>query len=151
MTNRRKLSLNAHLQTCRVLWLCRKVRQQSLPGLLSEGLAMRALPSGLDAVDAEKAVLRMLRLLNLLRLVPDTCLVRTMAAGILLSDSPGVVMHMGFRPPSVPGEQHMGHAWLTLGGEIVIQKDTPYRSDGDYEEAATFALSRTPDESRSTA
>ncbi len=49
----------------------------------------------------------------------DTCLIRALVVGALLSDRDGVRLHVGFATPAEGGGALEGHAWVTVDGAIV--------------------------------
>ena len=54
----------------------------------------------------------------------NTCLVRSLVLGALLSDREGVALNVGFRPGDDPEPRLAGHAWVTVQG-------IPIGGDGD--------------------
>ena len=99
------------------------------------------LPVGVTPELAERVTVRAARYLGRLPKMQDTCLVRSLVVGCLLSDQPGVLLHLGFRPGQ--GDAlHEGHAWVTVDGNPVISQDVPRRNDGNYVSVTTIPIIR---------
>ena len=102
----------------------------------------RWLSKGVAPSLAEQVTVRAGRYLGQLPKVLDSCLVRSLVVGTILSDQPGVTLHIGFRPGQGDDALHEGHAWVTFNGNPVIAQDTPSRCDGDYVSVMTIPIVR---------
>ncbi len=120
------------VRTVSVAVAAQRARRVPLPELL-EQLAARPGPSCNDVERARAAAGRALRLLRLATGSLDTCLVRALTVGRLLSRHHRVRLCLGFRP--VPGGRPAdGHAWLLVDGRV-LQVATPPEG-APYEPAA---------------
>lgn len=54
----------------------------------------------------------------------DTCLLRSLVAGTLLADRPGVVLRVGVRRSASAAARLRAHAWLTVDGETLAAAPT---------------------------
>ncbi len=70
----------------------------------------------------------------------DTCLVRAMVAGSMLSDREGVILHLGLLPPDADVDEAAGHAWLSVDGRIV---EVTGEDSSRYPEMHRIAMRRT--------
>ena len=84
------------------------------------------LPRGLTPAEAEWLTLKACSVASRLPRVFTSCIVRSLVAATLLSDSEGVEMHIGFRDSAErnPGDS-LGHAWVTMGERVVVEIDSP--------------------------
>lgn len=69
----------------------------------------------------------------------NTCIPRSLVFGTLISDRPGVALHIGFRTPN-PQSIHAvdGHAWVSLNGNNVLDE----RTDEDLVESTRIEIHR---------
>lgn len=114
------LELRLFLHALRLAWVARRIRGATpLVRVLEELNRVPFLPRQVQPRSAVRAAtracVRMRRWLGGL----DTCLVRAMVAGSLLSDRDGVVLHLGLLPPYTDADDAAGHAWLSVHGQIV--------------------------------
>lgn len=98
-------------------------------------------PSGLEPQIARCAALRASRYLARFRRKDDTCLVRALVLSSLLSDQPGVLLHIGFRSASDGGSLIAGHAWVTVG-DVDVSGDRPVRQGQLYTCAQHIPIER---------
>jgi hypothetical protein len=68
----------------------------------------------------------------------DTCLTRSLVAGILLAPRADVVLHVGFRPGK--DDEIDGHAWLAVNGEEVQITMPPGLDQAPYTTTLELAL-----------
>ena len=91
------------------------VVRQPLPDIISALVRHRGLPRSVDPAAAWAAACRGCRYRAHWRGGLDTCLVRALVAGTLISDRPDVVLHIGFCPDPAGVARADGHAWLVVG------------------------------------
>lgn len=120
-----------------------EVTRAPLPDVVTRLLALRGLPRGVDPDAAWVAAARGSRYRARWRGGLDTCLVRTLVAGTLLADRPGVTLHIGFRPDPCGVPRAEGHAWLSVGGESWGMPDSP--SGEAYRAALDLPMHRPED------
>lgn len=110
---------------------------------------LRSLPRRVTPAAAERATARACGRLGRWSGARDSCLVRAMVLGTLLSDRPAVVLHVGFRPGDSPTAALGGHAWITLEGSVVPGPETALLDGESVTEAFTVSLRRPGVEHRS--
>ncbi len=96
------------------LRLDRMLRRHSLPGLLGALTPERALRERVPLPTVEDALLAAERVIERLRVVPDTCLYRSLARYAVLRSAghpARFVMGLSPRAPEITG-----HAWVELDG-----------------------------------
>lgn len=91
------------------------VTQSPLPEVVDRLLALKSLPCDVDPGAAWVAAIRGSRYRARWSGGLDTCLIRALVAGTLLSDRPDVMLHIGFRPDPTGIARADGHAWLAVG------------------------------------
>jgi hypothetical protein len=64
----------------------------------------------------------------------NTCLIRALVVGALLSDHNGVLLHVGFATPAEGGGALEGHAWVTVDGAVVGGRGELMSGDGPMTE-----------------
>jgi Transglutaminase-like superfamily len=97
------------------LRLGRMLRRSSLPGLLGAITPRRAALEPVPLPEVERGLLVAEGLLERLRVVPDTCLYRSLARyAVLRAAGHPARFVMGLSPRS---PEIAGHAWVELGGE----------------------------------
>lgn len=92
------------------------VAHAPLPDVVVALVRQRGLPRAVDPAAAWVAAARGCRYRARWRGGLDTCLIRALVAGTLLSDRPDVVLHIGFRPDRTGAVRADGHAWLAIAG-----------------------------------
>lgn len=102
-------------------------------------LAARGLPERVDPADAVWAAARTGRLGRLLAGRRDTCLLRSLVAGALVADTPGVAVRIGFRRPWATGDLLDGHAWLSVADRALTPAEP---DDVAFEEVVALPLER---------
>jgi hypothetical protein len=91
----------------------------ALPVLTATAASLLALPRAVQPDAAHHATVRAcIRGARWLQL-RDTCLVRSIVLGSLLSDNEGVQLHVGFASQGSNRRPLEGHAWVTVGGKVV--------------------------------
>lgn len=70
----------------------------------------------------------------------DTCLLRSVVAGALVADTPGVAVKVGVRRPWTTGDLLDAHAWLTVSNrEVKVSGDAGQTL---FEEVTALRLER---------
>ena len=108
-----RLRLGAQTLSLR-LRLDRMLRRSSLPGLLGELTPKPPSPTRIPLPTVEDALLTAEKVLERLRVVPDTCLYRSLARYAVLRGAghpARFVMGLSQRAPEITG-----HAWVELDG-----------------------------------
>lgn len=107
----------------RALQLCRLAKGAGgtvpVPQLAATLVSTGWLPLGVSLEAADRAASRASRRAARWFGSRDTCLVRSLVTGALLSDHDDVVLHVGLAGPSGPERVLEGHAWITVGGAVV--------------------------------
>lgn len=104
--------------------------------------ARKRLPRNLDDQEAVRAATRAGRRLETFGQL-NTCLIRSLVAGALLSDRDDLNLRLGVQPGESPGESISGHAWLTLGNRILPNPEDALAPNGEpYLVMASFPLRR---------
>jgi hypothetical protein len=88
------------------------------------------LPRGLGPDAAHRATVRACRRAARWLGLRDTCLVRSLVVGALLSDRDDVHVHVGFAPGPAGGRVLEGHAWVTVAGQVVGGPDAAMTGQG---------------------
>ncbi|MGV8042276.1 MAG: hypothetical protein AB2L07_20240 [Thermoanaerobaculaceae bacterium] len=91
------------------------VAHRPLPDVIAVLVRRRGLPRAVDPAAAWAAACRGCCYRARWRGGLDTCLVRALVAGTLMSDRSDVVLHVGFRPDPGGVARADGHAWLAVG------------------------------------
>ncbi|HVN76622.1 MAG TPA: lasso peptide biosynthesis B2 protein [Thermoanaerobaculaceae bacterium] len=122
------------LHALRLSVKAQRVQRRSLEDVAGALVRTRPLPRGVGADAAARAAGRACSRVKRWAGGLDTCLTRSLVAGALLADRPGVVLHVGFRGQAT-GPLHEGHAWVTLDGRNVTDA-----RDGEHAGPFTEAL-----------
>ena len=105
-------------------------------------LSKKRLPKNLDSGAAILAAARAGRRLETLGKL-NSCLIRTLIAGTLLADREGMTLRLGFQKGETPEETPTGHAWLTLGSQILPYPSEATAPNGEpYLVMASFPMRR---------
>lgn len=127
------------IQAARLTVHARQIRDRNLQQIVDSMLALPCLPTDVlpkeAKVAAVRAVVRMARWLDML----DTCLVRSLVVGTLLSDRDGMELHIGFRRQPAADNLLEGHAWVSCRDEIILDSED---KDGPYRESVTISMRR---------
>ncbi len=130
--------LPLYLSALRVAVAAQQLRHVRVDEVIPRLLAADHLPRAVDSTLATRAASRASRLLGLLGQL-DSCLVRSLVLGSLISDRPGVEIHFGFRPGEADTE---GHAWVSLNGEVLGFSDDEQDNPRRYTIARSLPLQR---------
>lgn len=103
-------------------------------------LAARGLPADASPADALWAAGWAARVARRLTARRDTCLLRSLVAGVLVADSPDVAVRVGVRRPWRSGDLLDGHAWLTVADREVSRIRAA--SGAGFEEVVALPLER---------
>jgi hypothetical protein len=105
-------------------------------------LAKSRIPAGVDSQEAATAAARAGRRLEFLGRL-NSCLIRTLIAGTLLSDRDDLTLRIGVQKDVERRDKVGGHAWLTLGTQILPHPDEALTPDGEpYLVMASFPMRR---------
>ena len=105
-------------------------------------MAKKRLPNNLEAEEAVLATARAGQQLQALGLL-NTCLIRSLVAGALLSDRDNLSLHLGIQKGEGSQGQFDGHSWLTLGSQILPHPDEALAPNGEpYAIMASFPMRR---------
>jgi len=115
-TGGRLAGLGLFFQALRLTKLAQQVRQRPVDQVARRMTALARLPGNVSGEAAVLAARRAASWWSRLAGGLDSCLVRCLVVGTLLSDRPGIVLHLGFRAATGAGSPHDGHAWLTREG-----------------------------------
>ncbi len=115
-TGGRLAGLGLFFQALRLAKLAQQVRHRPVDQVARRMTALAWLPGNVSGEAAVLAAIRAAGWWSRLTAGLDSCLVRCLAVGALLSDRPGIVLHLGFRATTETGSPHDGHAWLTMEG-----------------------------------
>jgi hypothetical protein len=136
-----QLALFAH--ALRLGYQARRLRLQPVSEVAQRMLAFRGLPRQVPPAEAQRAAARACRRLERWLDGVDSCLTRSLVAGVLLADRAEVVLHVGFRSVrGSPGLSADGHAWLTLGGEAVGEPHPEKAIEAPFSRVFEVPLSR---------
>jgi len=145
MSDRRGLSLMTHrLHLLTSAWRLHGAAQrlasdESLPATRAAMLAQPHLPIGATPRDALWAARWAARLRRRLLGQLDTCLVRSLVAGVLVADGPAVVVRVGVRRPATDCGLLNAHAWLTVADREIF---TTAESADHFEEVLVLPMER---------
>lgn len=134
--------LSLFLRALRLARLAQQVSAEPVDLVAQRMLEQPRLPCHLPPGSAARAAGRASRWWSRLTTGLDSCLTRTLVTGVLLSDRPGVVLHVGFRPSEGRGAPHDGHAWLTLEGRELPEASTTAEPGEPYTEVRAIRLAR---------
>lgn len=107
--------LGAFLLAARLARRAQEVERQPIPDVLADLMGCRFATSRLSPERLERAVIRAAARWAEWRSGRDTCLVRSLVLGRMLSSRADVVLNIGFRAGE-PTDRPRGHAWLTVDG-----------------------------------
>lgn len=127
-----------YLAALRLALGAQRVRRQRVDEVIPTLLRAGYLPQGSDSSTAARAASRASRLLGLFGQL-DSCLIRSLVLGSLLSDRPGVLIHFGFRAGDRDTE---GHAWISLNGRVLGFSDDEHSNPERYTIARSLPLQR---------
>jgi hypothetical protein len=109
----------------RLAWMARNVGYSRPVARLVDDLnALPLLPREVEPAAAVRAASRACVRLHRWAGGLDSCLTRSLVAGALLSDRDEVLLHLGLVPPGEERDNAVGHAWLSVSGEIVEPKSS---------------------------
>lgn len=112
-------------------------------GLTLDSLtSLRRLPTNLEPEEAHLAASRAVVYLERWLGSRNTCLLRSMVLGTLLSDREDVSLNIGFRPTSSPDEPHAGHAWILVSGTVIGETDPVSHKERPYVVSKTLRMTR---------
>jgi hypothetical protein len=136
-----QLYLFAH--AVRLSWKAQKLKRGVPLGQLVEQLtALALLPRGVDPANAWRSTVRASRRLRTYLNGLDTCLVRSLVVGTLLSDQPDVRLHIGARIAEENSDPLQGHSWVTLDDRVIPDRSDRHESGEAYQEILAFSLQR---------
>ena len=127
------------LHAARLFLAAQGIRTCILEQMVARLHAKRFLPRKVSPAEAEVATLRAGARMARWFSVYDTCLVRSLVLGALLSDQQGVRLHIGFRRGIDPVGPVEGHAWISLQGEGMLDSGV---EDGGYKETLVIEMKR---------
>ena len=132
------------------LWLCRLAQgaggRTPVPEQAASLVSHRWLPRHVSAEAAQRATLRASRRGARWFGQRDTCLVRSLVTGALLSDHDNVLLHVGFAAGGADGRALEGHAWVSVAGAAVGGPQAAMDEDRPVSELAIpVRRNRTPD------
>lgn len=122
----------------RLALAAQEVRKTRVDSVIPKLLTAPYLPNGADPAEAARAAGRACRLLGYLNLL-NSCLTRSLVLGSLISDRPGVVIHIGFRPQET---NTGGHAWISLDEQIFGFNDEEQNNFERYTIARSLPMQR---------
>ena len=102
---------------------------------------MALLPRAAPPIEAYRATCWAASLLSSFGL-RNTCLIRSLALAALLADAEAVVLHLGFEPSSSQQEILIGHAWVSVAGEIVPSPEAANVDGRACREVASISVER---------
>lgn len=130
------------LRAVRLVWHARAVFSGvSLHETWARMAALRGAPSRLSVTEAYCATQRACRYAGKVGVAKNTCVLRALVLGALLSDHPEVFLHIGFRTSDQAGALATGHAWVSRCGANVSD-DGPSSKSDKFTEATCLKLSR---------
>ncbi len=115
------------------------IRKSILDQTIARLQAKRHLPRHVSPIEAELATLRASPRMARWFAVCDTCLIRSLVLGTLLSDQEGVFLHIGFRQGIAQTEPVEGHAWISFQGEVLLNSGV---EDACYKETLSIEMRR---------
>lgn len=110
------------LHALRLARRAQRVTSTAVPVVADELCRSRWLPRNVDEAAAHNAAVRASSWLARRSRSLDTCLVRSLVTGALLSDRPDVKVYVGLAAVdggAVNGPSVEGHAWVAVNGEAV--------------------------------
>lgn len=137
-SGRREIVLFLH--ALRLAMKAQRVRSRALDEVAAEMASAGHLPCGVAVGEAVRAAGRACTRVRRWGRGLDSCLTRSLVAGTLLADRPEVFVHVGFRP-TVAGTVAEGHAWVSVGGEVV-GVTTPPDHAGPFVESLQLPMHR---------
>jgi hypothetical protein len=126
-----------------VLAASRVISGEPVYTVLQRLTSRRLLPKRLTVEQARCGADRACRFVKRYRPLDDSCLVRALVLGTLLSDRRGVELHIGFRPPMDGQKFAAGHAWVSVNG-INVSEPGGILGTGDYVPAKRIPISKKP-------
>lgn len=127
-----------YLSALRLALVAQGVRRHRVDEIIPRLLGTGYLPRTVDSRTATRVAWRTSRLLGLFGGL-DSCLVRSLVLGTLLSDRPGVFIHLGFRPGEADTE---GHAWVSINDRVLGFSDDEQDNPQRYTIARSLPLQR---------
>ena len=128
------------VQAFRLSLKAQRVRTKALDLVAADMTSAAFLPRGVAVGEAVRAAERACSRVGRWARGLDSCLTRSLVAGTLLADRPGVFVHVGFRAPA-SGNPADGHAWVSVGDEEVGVV-TPPDHAGPFVEALRLPMRR---------
>lgn len=117
-------------------------RGESLHKVIRRLSSKSNLPRQVEPLSALRAASRAGRVVQWLGYL-NSCLMRSLVAGMLLSDREGVVLHIGVLSRDGSGGPLTGHAWLSLDGSVIPSPKAEKAPDGRvYRKMTSVALRR---------
>ena len=136
------MMIGLFLKALQLARLAQRVGAEPVDQVAQRMMNRPRLPRNLPPRSAALAAGRASRWWSRLTAGMDSCLTRTLVTGVLLSDRPGVVLHVGFRPAVGTGAPHDGHAWLTVEGRDLPQASMAPPPGEPFTEVRAIPLAR---------
>lgn len=114
----------------------RRAAQRTLPAAVAAMTGRRSVSLGVAPERVARAAARASRLAARMLGGLDSCLTRSLVTGAALASRGRVELHVGFRP-STDERTVDGHAWVTLEGRVVGERQLP---DKVYERTVVIAF-----------
>ena len=136
----RRYGLNEVLPFLHAVRLARHAQDigwSSVPDVATKMTNLRWLPRRVAPAAAGRAAERACSRLARWSSAIDTCLIRALVAGVLLSDQAEVYLHLAFGESEEPGPGVRGHAWVSVANEVL--------ADGDWTEPPGAGLAQPVD------
>jgi hypothetical protein len=136
-----QLYLFAH--ALRLSWRAQKLKRGvPLAQLVEQLTASSFLPRRVDPANAWRSTVRSSRRLKTYLNGLDTCLVRSLVVGTLLSDQPKVFLHIGARISDENRDPLQGHSWVSLDERVIPDGSDRHESGEAYREILALPLAR---------
>ena len=137
----RELALFAH--ALRLAWSAQRLaRGETLPRTAGRMTALRGLPRAVGSAEAGRAAARASVRLARWTGALDSCLVRALVVGALLSDRPRVRVHIGVRKDGDPADPLLAHAWVSEAGRVISSAEISPDRGGPYAEMLAITMER---------
>lgn len=127
-----------HASALRLALAAQRVQKMRFDRVIPQLLAASHLPTDITPSTAIRVTARTCRLVGLLGML-NSCLIRSLVLGSLVSDRPGVKIHFGFRRRSADTE---GHAWVSLDRLTLRFADDEQDNFEHYTIAQSFSMDR---------